>query len=155
MGKNVEQVLADFATQVAGECGYELVEVNLLGQGKKALLRVFIDKEGGITLHDCEEFSRKFETLLDVEDPIAGPYTLEMSSPGLDRPLKSLHDFKRSVGKLVRIVTKENISSRSFFVGRLTAVNGDILRLSIAGSGEEIALPLAGVTKARLEIELK
>jgi ribosome maturation factor RimP len=155
MDKNVEQVLADLATQVADECGYELVEVNLLGQGKKALLRVFIDKEGGITLHDCEVFSRSFETLLDVEDPIAGPYTLEVSSPGLDRPLKNLHDFRRSVGKLVRIVTKENISSRSFFVGRLTAVNGDILRLSIADSGEEIALPLASITKARLEIELK
>jgi len=155
MGKNVEQVLADFATQVADECGYELVDVNLLGQGKKALLRVFIDKKGGITLHDCEEFSRRFETRLDVEDPIAGPYTLEVSSPGLDRPLRNLHDFRRSVGKLVRIVTKENISSRSFFVGRLTAVNGDILRLTIAGSGEEITLPLASVTKARLEIELK
>ena len=155
MGKNVEQVLADFATQVADECGYELVDVNLLGQGKKALLRVFIDKKGGITLHDCEEFSRRFETRLDVEDPIAGPYTLEVSSPGLDRPLRNLHDFRRSVGKLVRIVTKENISRRSFFVGRLTAVNGDILRLSIADSGEEIALPLASITKARLEIELK
>lgn len=155
MDKNVEQVLADLATQVADECGYELVEVNLLGRGKKAIIRVFIDKEGGITLHDCEVFSRSFETLLDVEDPLAGSYTLEVSSPGLDRPLKNLHDFRRSVGKLVRIVTKEDISNRGFFVGRLTAVNGDILRLFIADSEEEIALPLASITKARLEIELK
>lgn len=155
MDKNVEQVLADLATQVADECGYELVEANLLGRGKKAIIKVFIDKEGGITLHDCEVFSRSFATLLDVEDPLAGPYTLEVSSPGLDRPLKNLHDFRKSVGKLVRIVTKEDISNRSFFVGRLTAVNGDILRLSIADSGEEIALPLASIAKARLEIELK
>lgn len=155
MGKNVEQVLADLATQVADEYGYELVRVDLLGRGRRAVLRVFIDKEEGITLHDCEVYSRSFETLLDVEDPLAGPYTLEVSSPGLDRPLKNLNDFRRSIGKLVRIVTKEKISSKSFFVGRLTAVNDDVLRLAISDSGKEIDLPLASITKARLEIELK
>jgi ribosome maturation factor RimP len=155
MDKNVEQTVRDFAARVADEYGYELVDLNLFGRGKRALLRVFIDKEGGITLTDCESFSRRLESLLDVEDPIAGPYTLEVSSPGLDRPLKNLDDFRKSVGKLARIVTKESIQNRSFFVGRLKGVNGDHIRLSLSDSGEEVVLPLDMITKAKLEIELK
>jgi len=155
MDKNVEQVGGELAARVADELGYELVEVNLLGRGKRTLLRAFIDKEEGITLNDCEVFSRSLESLLDVEDPIAGPYTLEVSSPGLDRPLKNLNEFRRSVGKVVRIVTRENILNRSFFVGRLKAVNGDLIRLSIPDSGEEVDLPFGIIAKAKLEIELK
>jgi ribosome maturation factor RimP len=155
MDKNVEQVVAGLAAQVAGEYGYELVELNVLGRGKRTLLRVFIDREGGVTLNDCEVFSRRFESLLDVEDPIAGPYTLEVSSPGLDRPLRNLNDFRKSVGKLVRIVTRESIHNRSFFVGRLEGVNGDLIRLSLQDSGEEVVLPVEVISKANLEIELK
>ncbi len=155
MDRNVEQVVGDLAARVAGEYGFELVEVNLLGRGKRMLLRVFIDKEGGVTLNDCEAFSRRLESLLDVEDPITGAYTLEVSSPGLDRPLKDLNDFRRSIGKLVRIVTKENIQDRTFFVGRLKAVNGDLVRVDIADLGGEVAIPLTIIARARLEIELK
>ena len=155
MDGNVEQVVAGLAAQVADEYGYELVEVNLLGRGRRTILRVFIDKEGGVTLNDCEAFSRRLESLLDVEDPISGAYILEVSSPGLDRPLKSPDDFRRSVGKLVRLVTRENIQNRSFFVGRLKAVNGDLITLSVPDGGEEIVLSLPMVAKARLEIELK
>ncbi len=155
MDMNTEMKVRELAALVAEEQGYELVEAALLGRGKRSLLRVFIEKEGGITLNDCEVFSRRLESLLDVEDPIKGPYTLEVSSPGLDRPLKSLNDFTRSAGKLVRIVTKENILDRSFFVGRLKAVNGDLLRLSIQDSEEEVVIPFGIISKARLEIELK
>ena len=155
MDKNVGQKIQTLATQVADDCGYELVEVRLLGKGKRTLLRVSIDKGGGITLNDCEVFSRRLEALLDVEDPIAGTYTLEVSSPGLDRPLKDLNDFKRNIGKLVRIVTRENINNQSFFLGRLEGVNGDSIRLSISEGKKEIIIPLTTVTKAKLEIELK
>jgi ribosome maturation factor RimP len=155
MDRNVEEAVRDLALQVAGEYGYEVVDVNLLGRGKRILLRVFLDKEGGVTLNDCEIFSRRLESLLDVEDPIAGPYTLEVSSPGLDRPLKSLNDFAKNVGKLVRIVTRDNIQNRSFFIGRLKGVSGDAIRLSIQDGEEEVVLPLDVITRAKLEIELK
>jgi len=90
-----------------------------------------------------------------VEDPIAGSYTLEVSSPGLDRPLKNPKDFRRNIGKLVRIVTRENIDNRSFFVGRLVEVNGELLRLSVSEGGEEVVIPFDIISNARLEIELK
>ncbi len=155
MDRNVEQVVGGLAAQVAEEYGFELVELSLSGRGRRTLLRVFIDKEGGITLGDCEAFSRRLESLLDVEDPIAGAYTLEVSSPGLDRPLKSLNDYQRSVGKLVRLVTKENVQNMTFFVGRLKAVNGDLIRLAVAETAEEVEIPLSMISRARLEIELK
>lgn len=155
MDKNVEQKIQDLAIQVADDFGYELVDVSLLGRGKRTLLRVSIDREGGVTLDDCEIFSRRLEALLDVEDPIAGPYTLEVSSPGLDRPLKNLNDFKRNIGKLVRIVTKENINNQSFFLGRLKGVHGDSIQLSVLDGGKEISVYFDKISKARLEIELK
>jgi ribosome maturation factor RimP len=155
MDKNVEERIRSLAATVAGDCGYELFDVGLLGVGKRTLLRVFIDKEGGVTLEDCEVFSRRLEALLDVEDPVAGPYTLEVSSPGLDRPLKNLNDFKKNIGKMLRIVTRERIDNQSFFTGRLEGVDDLSLRLSLSEGKKEVVIPLSGVSKARLEIELK
>ncbi len=155
MHKNVEEQIRFLAADVANNCGCELFDVSLSGVGKRTFLRVFIDKEGGITLDDCEIFSRRLEALLDVEDPIAGPYTLEVSSPGLDRPLKSLDDFQRNIGKMIRVVTKESIENQSFFVGRLERVDGETIRLSLSEGKKEVLIPLSGVSKARLEITLK
>jgi ribosome maturation factor RimP len=155
MDRNVEQKIQALASQVADEYGHEVVELSLLGRGRRTLLRVFIDKEGGVTLKDCELFSRRLEALLDVEDPLRDSYTLEVSSPGLDRPLKNRKDFVRSIGKLVRVVTKQPMNNRTFFVGRLAAVNGDLLRLSIPEGGEEFIIPFDSISRARLEIDLK
>ncbi|MCL5023822.1 MAG: ribosome maturation factor RimP [Nitrospirae bacterium] len=152
---NVEDSVRALAAQTADECGCELVEIHLSGRGKRRLLRAVIDKEGGVTLGDCESFSKSLSALLDVEDPIAGPYTLEVSSPGLDRPLKSTEDFRKSIGKLVRIVTREKIGNRTFFVGRLLGVSDETLRLSPGDDGEDIFIPITMIAKARLEIELK
>lgn len=155
MGMKGEQKIYELAARVAGECGYELVDVGLSGRGSRTLLRVTIDKEGGISLNNCETFSRRLEALMDVEDPLAGPYTLEVSSPGLDRPLKSLDDFRKHVGKLARIVTSEKVNNQNFFLGRISGVNGTAIRLSISDGRGEIILPFDAITKARLEIELK
>ncbi len=156
MDKIVEDKIRNLAGRVADDYGYEIFDITLLGRGKRTFLRVSIDKEGGVTLSDCETFSRRLEALLDVEDPIAGPYTLEVSSPGLDRPLKNLRDFERNVGKLVRIVTKENIDNQSFFLGRLEGVNDDYIKLLLSeGKNREISIPLHSVAKARLEVELR
>ncbi|GAB4415398.1 MAG: ribosome maturation factor RimP [Thermodesulfovibrionales bacterium] len=157
MDRNAEQKIQALASEVAGDCGYELVDINLSGSGKRAILRITIDKEGGITLDDCEAFSRRLEGLLDVEDPLQGPYTLEVSSPGLDRPLKRLDDFKKHTGKLVRIITKEKINNQTFFVGRLMEVRDDSIMLSITRKGAvpvEVAIPYNIITKANLEIEV-
>ena len=151
----MEEKVHALATRVAEECNFEVVDMQLWAKGKKTLLRVFIDKEGGITLDNCETFSRRLESLLDVEDPITGPYTLEVSSPGLDRQLKNSRDFRKNVGKLMRIVTKEKVNSRNFFVGRLEAINDHSLRLSPADGSGEVEIPLAILSRANLELELK
>jgi ribosome maturation factor RimP len=139
------------AKQVADEQGVALFDIELLGKGK-LLLRVMIDKEGGITLDDCESFSRSFEALLDVEDPIPASYTLEVSSPGLDRPLKELKDFEKNIGKLARIITTETIESQNLFGGRILKVSSDFLKLLV--HGREIDIPFDKISKARLEVEI-
>lgn len=155
MDKSVEEKVHALATRVAEECSFEVVDMQLWAKGKRTLLRVFIDKEGGITLDNCETFSRRLEALLDVEDPITGPYTLEVSSPGLDRPLKNSGDFRKNLGKLVRIVTKEKINNQNFFVGRLETLDDQSLRLSLADGRGEVEIPLTMISRANLEIELK
>jgi ribosome maturation factor RimP len=130
------------------------VDVELTGSLRKPLARVFIDKEGGVTLEDCEKVSRALSALLDVEDPIPASYVLEVSSPGLDRPLKRLKDFEMSIGKLARVVTKERIGDQTFHVGRIAAVENGNVRL-VVRENEEVSIPFAQISKARLEIELK
>ena len=155
MDKSVEEKIHALATRVAEECSFEVVDMQLWAKGKRTLLRVFIDKEGGITLDNCEIFSRRFEALLDVEDPITGAYILEVSSPGLDRPLKNSTDFRKNLGKMVRIVTKEKINNQSFFVGRLEAINDQSLSLSFTEGRGEVEIPLTMISRANLEFELK
>ncbi|MBM4140557.1 MAG: ribosome maturation factor RimP [Nitrospira sp.] len=152
MNENIKKKVLQLATQVADEQGIEVVDVELFGKGK-LLLRVVIDKEGGVTLGDCESFSRSFEAILDVEDPIPGSYTLEVSSPGLDRPLKEIKDFEKSTGKLARIVTTEKIENQNFFIGRIIEVSKVLIRLLV--HEREVPIPFEKIAKARLEVELK
>jgi ribosome maturation factor RimP len=97
---------------ILGERLLELVEVEFRPSGKRWLLRIYIDREGGVTIDDCEYVSRELSRVLDVEDPIEHPYTLEVSSPGLTRPLKRREDFVRSRGKKCRIITREEIGGK-------------------------------------------
>jgi len=149
---HIKEKVSSLARQVAEEQGVELFDIELLGKGK-LLLRVFIDKEGGVTLDDCERFSRSLEALLDVKDPIPGPYTLEVSSPGLDRPLRGLEDFERHKGKLSRIMTIEKIEDRNLFIGRIIDVSGGTVTLLVDNS--QIAIPFEKISKARLEVEFR
>ena len=116
------------------------------------MLRVTIDKEEGVTLDDCERFSKNFEALLDVENPISGSYTLEVSSPGLDRPLRSLSDFEKNKGKLARIITVEKIQNQNFFIGHIVDIDNGLIKLSV--NKREIDIPFEKISKAKLEIEL-
>jgi ribosome maturation factor RimP len=149
---DLRQKILQLAKQVAEEEEVELVDIELLGRGK-VLLRAVIDRENGITLDDCEKFSRSFAAVLDVEDLFSGPYTLEVSSPGLDRPLKDSKDFGKNKGKLVRIVTSEKISNQNFFIGRIEDI--DVSYVKIRTNEREFDIPFDKISRARLEIELK
>ena len=139
------------AKQVADEHGVELFDVELLGRGK-VVLRAIIDKEGGVTLDDCERFSKSLSAILDVENPLPHSYTLEVSSPGLDRPLRNVKDFKINSGKLARIITVEKIENQNFFVGRIKDVAHNLVTLTV--SNRDIAIPFEKISKAKLEIDL-
>lgn len=133
--------------------GFSLVDVEYKRERRGWILRVFIDKEGGVTLEDCARVSREFGQLLDVEDIIPTSYHLEVSSPGLDRPLKKEEDFVKYSGRKVRIKTKEQISGRRNFKGALLGCTEGKVMVKVEGS-EVFAIPFSAILKANLEIEL-
>jgi len=127
--------------------GYELVDLDVR-PGRGGLIRLFIDKAPAVTLADCERVSRQVGDLLDVEDPIAGNYVLEVSSPGLDRRLRTPAHFAAAVGAEVRVELKAAVEGRRRFRGRLAAADGDAIE--VQGDGTSWRLPLAEVSMARL-----
>jgi ribosome maturation factor RimP len=149
---NVKERILKLAAPVADGQGVSIVDVEMTGSVRKPTVRVFIDKEGGVTLDDCEKVSRGLSALLDVEDMIHTSYVLEVSSPGLDRPLRDIRDFERSVGKLARVVTKESVDNRTFFIGRIQGVKAGGVLLTVGG-GEMFEIPFDRISRARLEIE--
>lgn len=152
MDNDIKQKVLRLAKQVADEQGVEIFDIELFGKGK-LLLRVIIDKEGGVTLGDCERLSKSLGTVLDVEDIFPGSYTMEISSPGLDRPLKGIKDFEKNIGRLARIITIEKIENQNFFIGRITKINGNFIKFLV--NGREIDIPFEKISKAKLEVELK
>ena len=152
--EDIKGKISELAGSVAADYGVDVVDIEFAGSMRRLTVRIFIDKTGGVTLDDCALFSRAVSAVLDVEDPIKSSYVLEVSSPGLDRPLKRLRDFEMSVGKLARIITKESIERQNFFVGRISEVRGNIIKLTMKDNAA-IEIPFENVSKARLEIELK
>ena len=129
--------------------GYELVGVEFQSGGKGGgLLRVYIDSEQGISADDCQKVSYQVSGVLDVEDPIPGHYTLEISSPGLDRMLFRPQDFERFAGKLIKVRTTYPIEGRRKFKGRLTGMQGD--NVVFEQDDMEISLPFDQIEQARL-----
>jgi ribosome maturation factor RimP len=129
--------------------GYELVRVQLSG-GNRPVLQVMAERADGaaMTVEDCAEISHTVSALLDAEDPIAGPYTLEVSSPGIDRPLTRPRDFERFAGFEARIETHQVIGGRRRFKGRLLGLEGDFVSLSVEDA--TVRLPIEAIAKARL-----
>ena len=150
--KLITPILTDFAL--------ELVDLELKGEGRRQLLRIFIDKPGGVTLDDCAEVSREISALFEVEDPFDGAYILEVSSPGLDRPLKKLQDFERFTGRMVKLRTLRLLDpddrghQRKTFVGELLGVDGTQIRLRQSDRrGGEISIAFETIDKANLELD--
>lgn len=128
--------------------GYELVGIEYAGQGRGSVLRIYIDSANGISVDDCQRVSHQVSGVLDVEDPIQGRYALEVSSPGLDRPLFSVEHFERFVGHRAKIRLHTPLNGQRNFAGVLKAVDdGNVV---IVENEVAIALPLATIDKARL-----
>src|SRR5881628_1328089 len=138
--------------EVVESQGYELVDVELKGAGNSSVLRVFIDQPGGISLRDCELVSEQVGTVLDVEDLIPFTYTLEVSSPGLDRKLAKESDYARFEGKLARIQTRIPLNQQKVFRGRLQGLYDGKVRLELL-KGDVLDIPLDVIQEARLEID--
>jgi len=145
--------LTELGEQSARGTNIEIVEVQLRGAGKARLLRVYIDKPGGVTHGDCELISQRLGKLLDDEDAVPGEsYTLEVSSPGVDRKLTRARDFERVVGQKIRVSVREAIEGQMRFEGTLTGFADQTLEVEVV-PGRSVRIPLSQVQKANLKFE--
>jgi ribosome maturation factor RimP len=131
--------------------GFELVDLEYQREPQGWILRIYLDREGGVTLDDCADVSGEIGAVLEVKDVIPNPYVLEVSSPGLTRPLKKPEDFNKFSNRLVKIKLYEPLEGRKNFKGTLLGLEGEKVRLEVEGRVYE--LPLQGIAKANLEIE--
>jgi ribosome maturation factor RimP len=157
------------AERVAASSGLEVVEIEFLGGGKARMLRVFLDKPAaganpqtgttqgvvhGVTHEDCAIFSREFGTILDVEDAVpGGAYTLEVSSPGLDRKLTKAADFSRFVGSRVKLMTRQPVNHNRHFEGRLESFENGRLTLDLSVASHKSCKKMGAAVGQKLEIE--
>ena len=144
------------AERAAEPGGFEVVQVELKGSGRNHLLRVYIDKPEGVTHADCERVSRELSELLDGADPIPGAYDLEVSSPGVERPLVKWRDWERFIGKKVKVVLKEPVPAGETMTrhpeGAVARAEAGSITLELAG-GALIAFPFEQVSRAHLKFE--
>lgn len=152
MGKRVLQVTEQLVQPILDALGLELVDLEFVREGGRWFLRVFIDKPGGVSLTDCQSVAERLGPLLDVKDPIPHAYHLEVSSPGLDRPLKKPADYVRYQGRKVQVRTYAPIQGRRRFVGRLQKAGPEEITVEV--DGVEFTIPLAQIAAARLAVEL-
>jgi len=141
------------AERVTSGRGFELTDVELKREPGGYRLRLYVDKDGGIGLDDLQSVSEEVSAILDAEDPVPSSYTLEVSSPGLDRPLKTERDYLRFVGRLARISSYELVEGRRQWTGRLLALEEGVVSVGIEREGAVARIPLAKIAHARLEVE--
>ena len=144
----LKDTLLDLLGPEVEALGYELVELDAPAPGGSGTLRIYIDRDEGVGLEDCERVSHRVSGLLDVEDPIPGQYVLEVSSPGLDRPLRTEDHFRRQAGQLVKIVLASGRPGRRRYKGRILGVDDGVLEIDVDGEG--VSLSLSDIESARL-----
>lgn len=142
------------AERVSEAEGLFLVDVELKGGRANPLLRVYIDKPGGVSHADCQLVSEQLSAILDVEDPFPASYTLEVSSPGLDRQLTKQREFEHFSGRRVRVVLREPVGEQKVFEGRLAGCEAGRVKLDLGQDGGLRELDLAQISKAKLLLEL-
>lgn len=147
------------AERVAAARGLVIWEIQSRREAPGHVVRVFIDRPGpsatpeeSVSIEDCEQVNRELSTILDVEDPLPFAYTLEVSSPGLDRPLRGVDDYRRFAGRYAKVVVREAVDNQKAFEGHLRGVEDDVVLLE-APNGRVHRLPFRLVTRGRLEVE--
>lgn len=150
--KRIVSEVSLLAEGLLREYDMEVVDVEFQFEGGRWILRVFIDKEGGVTLDDCTSVSRELADLIEAKDVIDLHYVLEISSPGLNRPLRKERDFMRSIGKMVKLKMSRPIDGSRNFTGRLTGVRDGTISV-LVDDENLVELPLKEVDKARLKYE--
>ena len=151
MSSRTEAINAIIERVTARE-GLELVHWDLVGPKNNSVLRIFIDKPGGVTHNDCEAVSKQVGTLLDVEDLIPTQYLLEVSSPGVDRPLYKPADYERFAGNKVKVRTQTPVNGQRNFKGKLLGIEANLVKLQVEG-GNEIEIAFDNITKGNIEYE--
>lgn len=152
MGKGIQVAkIKEIADPILASLEVELVDVVYAGSTQNAILRIFIDKKGGVSLDDCENVSRHLGHAFDLEDIFQGKYTFEVSSPGINRALKKKEDYARFLGKNVKIKTVIPIEDQRVFSGRLCGLEGDEIVIDTGKKGMH-AIPFGHILEARLDI---
>jgi len=144
----LETQLTEMLEPSVAALGYELVGLEFIRAGEHSTLRIFIDKENGINVEDCAEVSRQVSAVMDVEDPITVAYNLEVSSPGLERPLFKAAHYEQFIGHEVSLVLKMAMGNRRKWKGDIVAVDGELVTLNVDGNEECFAL--SNISKANL-----
>lgn len=148
---NTEDIVYQLAQPVAEEMNLELVDVEFVKEGAHWYLRVFLDKPGGLEIDDCQAMSHRLSDILDEKDPITQAYFLEISSPGLERPLKRDEDFEKFAGELANVTTFAPFEGQKSFTGHLVGLRDNSIVLNI--KDKEVAIPRDKVAAARLAVE--
>ena len=143
----IEEIEARFHS-IASDLGYELVELTGLSLGGRSVIRVYIYKPGGVTIRDCKALSNAFSDYLDIENPIKGKYTLEVSSPGLDRPLKEIGDYRRCVGETVQVELKSDSNPEPVVEGKITET--DETGVSLLIKNEKLRLDFDTIIRGKI-----
>lgn len=151
MKKNIPQMITELAAPIAESLNYELVEVEFVKEGANWYLRIYIDKPGGITIDDCQAVSEQVSDILDKKDPIDQSYYLEVSSPGLERPLKSERDFIKYKGELVEVKLFQPIDGTKVFEGELVGLIDDKIVINQAGNNVEFVKDKVAIVKRAIK----
>lgn len=146
--------LEELLAPVVESLGCELWGIEYQTHGRNALLRIYIDSEDGVAVEDCEKVSRQASAVLDVEDPISGRYTLEVSSPGLDRPLYKLNQYERFVGAQIEVRLRMPLDGQRKWRGLLAGVEGEEVVLRVDGENEYL-LPVDSIERAKVIPQFK
>ena len=164
MAKEIEQVRA-IAERVTRSHGLEVWDIVSRRESSGQVIRVFIDRPGpaatpeeSVSIEDCAEVSREIGAILDVEDPLPSAYTLEVSSPGLDRPLRQASDYGRFAGRRAKLVMRQAVDGQMFIKGRLSGIEkdddrGEHIVMIVSDDGRSHRVPIGVITRANLEVE--
>lgn len=149
--KTSVELVTNLVGSTISALGLELWGIEHVAQGKFSLLRIYIEREEGVSIEDCEKVSRQVSALLDVEEPISGEFTLEVSSPGLDRPLFNVGQFEQFTGSEVRVRTSTPVEGRRKFKGLIQDVSGEVVSVQV--EGETFLLKQSDIEKANIVFE--